>query len=76
MEQKDMADKFTELISTGKPKEVRSMCQAIDKIEENAIEKGIISLVEAMQELGQTNEAILQPLYSVLFGVLNVRCTI
>ena len=50
------------------------MCQAIDKIEENAIqkgiekgiqegiEKGIISLAEAMQELGQTNEAILQML--------------
>ena len=36
------------------------MCQAIDRIEEKGIEKGIISLVEVMQELGQSNEAILQ----------------
>ncbi len=32
------------------------MCEAIDRIEE----KGIISLVEAMKELGHTNETILQ----------------
>lgn len=57
------ADKFAELVSSGASKEVKTMCQAIDRIEQNGIEKGIekgiISLVEAMQELGQSNEAIL-----------------
>ena len=57
------ADKFSKLVSSGASKEVKTMCQAIDKIEQNGIEKGIekgiISLVEAMQELGQSNEAIL-----------------
>jgi len=54
------ADQFAELVNTGKSKEVRTMCQAIDRIEEKGIEKGIISLVEVMQELGQSNETILQ----------------
>ena len=54
------ADKFAELVSSGTSKEVRTMCQAVDKIEEKGIEKGIISLVEVMQELGQSKEAVLE----------------
>ncbi|MBR5508761.1 MAG: hypothetical protein IKV59_01765, partial [Lachnospiraceae bacterium] len=57
------ADRFAKLVNSGASKEVKTMCQAINKIEQNGIEKGIekgiISLVEAMQELGQSNEAIL-----------------
>ena len=70
------AEQFAELVNSGNAKEVKTMCQAINKIEERGIEKGIekgiergiekgiekgiISLVEAMQELGQSNEVILQ----------------
>ena len=58
------ADKFAEFVSSRKSKEVKTMCEAIDKIEERGvekgIEKGIISLVRAMQELGHSKEATLQ----------------
>ena len=54
------ADKFAELVNDGISKEIKNMCQAVDRIEEKGIEKGIISLVEVMQELGQSNETILQ----------------
>ena len=58
------ADEFAKLVNSKKSKEVKTMCEAIDKIEERGIEKGIekgiISLVEAMQELDQSKEDILQ----------------
>ena len=54
------AEQFAELVSNGKSKEVKTMCQAIDRIEEKGIEIGITSFVEVMQELGQSNEVILQ----------------
>ena len=54
------ADKFAEFVSSKKSKEVKTMCEAIDKIEERGVEKGIIALVRAMQELGHSKEATLQ----------------
>ena len=46
------ADKFAELISSGKSKEVKNMCQAVDRIEEQGIEKGIKQGIEQGIEKG------------------------
>ena len=56
--------RFEELQNNGE--EVKTMCDALDKVEkkgvQQGIQQGIIALVESLKELGQSNEVIINKL--------------
>lgn len=52
--------RFEEVQNNGE--EVKTMCEALDKVEKKGIQKGIVVLVETLKEVGQSNEFIINKL--------------